>query len=256
MMNQKFKVEKIIKKANRYYVYFDNEQDAILLNEDKMVEFRIYNQKIFNYEDFNKIKASQNEVKYFNKVLNYINYKPRTKKEIQTYLDNLHIDEKMSELIITKLEKMQYINDYRYTISFINEYIEKKKGKNLIIHQLEKRGIQKDLINQIIINYSSDVEYQNALEIVNKLKEKNQKFPIKKQHILAKNKLLNDGFNYDIIQRVINNIDFIDCSFDNLEKDYQKLLNKKLDQSIIIQRLIYKGYDYNSIKQIIQKENE
>ena len=89
MSNDKeYKVLKVIKKGKKYLVYFDNYEEEVILNEDKLVEFRIIQNAIYSNTEFKKIIKGEKEVKYYEKVINYINFKPRTKKEVEEYLKN------------------------------------------------------------------------------------------------------------------------------------------------------------------------
>ena len=48
------------------------------------------------------------------------------------YLKNLEASETQINTLIKKLESISYINDERYTESFVSEYIRKKKGSKYI----------------------------------------------------------------------------------------------------------------------------
>ena len=54
---QEYKVLKVIKKGKKYFVYFDNYDEELILNEDKIVEFRIIQNAIYLKKDFNKIRS-------------------------------------------------------------------------------------------------------------------------------------------------------------------------------------------------------
>ena len=253
---KEYKVLKVIKKGKKYLVYFDNYEDEIILNEDKLVEYRIIQNAIFVSKDFNKIKKAANEVKYYEKVVNYINFKPRTKKEVYEYLKNLEASETQINTLIKKLKDISYINDERYTESFIFEYIRKKKGSKYIEQTLEQKGIEKDLIYKYLDNYSKELETENAIDVANKYAKSITKNPIKKQRIQINNKLISEGYPYDIINKVLYTIELVDESKDLLEKEYLKLKNKEEDKNKIIQKLLAKGFEYSSIKEIINNNLE
>ena len=59
MINEKeYKVIKVLKKGKKYLVYFDNFDDEIILNEDKIVEYRIIQNAVFSSKEFSKIKKA------------------------------------------------------------------------------------------------------------------------------------------------------------------------------------------------------
>lgn len=255
-MDQEYKVIKIIKKGKKYLVYFDNYENEVMLNEDKLVEYRIMVNSIYSKQEFNKIIKGEKEVKYYEKVINYINFKQRTKKEVYEYLKDQEATENQINSLIKKLERIAYIDDERYTKSFVSEYIRKKKGKKYIYQTLENKGVDKKIIEENIEIYSYEQEYENGMDIAKKLSKTISKNPLKKQKLQISNKLLVDGYSYDIINRVLTNIELVDESLDTLKKEYDKLLLKETDKNKIIQKLLVKGFDYSSIRQIINNYDE
>ncbi len=255
-MEQIYKVIKIIKKGKKYLIYFDNYDDEVILNEDKLVEYRIIVNNEYTKSEFNKIIKGEKEVKYYEKVVNYINFKQRTKKEVYQYLKDLDASESQIKSLIKKLISIAYIDDERYIVSFLSEYIKKKKGKKYIIQTLENKGIDKNLIDKYIDSYTYDIEYNNAMEVSYKLAKTITKNPTRKQKLQINNKLLTDGYSYEIINKVLTNIELIDESLTTLEKDYDKLIQKENDKNKIIQKLLAKGYEYSSIRQIMNNYEE
>ena len=246
-----YKVSKIRVKNKKYYISFDQYENEIILTEDQMVEFRIIVGHTFSSKEFHKIKNSEKMSLYYNKVLHYIDFKPRSKKEVYNYLLNLDVDEKSINEIIQKLIKIQYLDDERYAQSYILELIRKSKGRLYILQNLLNKGIDQELIQKYLNEYSFDEEKKNALKIVNKFISSIQKNPIKKQKMQITNKLLQEGYSFDIINYVLGEIEWTDNSNALLVKEYQKLLNKEIDQNKIIMKLLNKGFDYQDIKKII-----
>ena len=80
-VNNDIKVVKISKKNKKYIVTFSNEIE-LTVTEDQIVEYRIVKDKVFTKDLIEEIKASGNLSTYFNKTLNYINFKPRTEAEV------------------------------------------------------------------------------------------------------------------------------------------------------------------------------
>ena len=81
-----YKVSKIVRKGTKYLVFFNNQDDFLTLNEDQIVEYRIIVGNSFNKKDYQKIKHSEKLATSYNKVLHYIDFKPRTTKEVKDYL--------------------------------------------------------------------------------------------------------------------------------------------------------------------------
>lgn len=74
-----------------------------------------------------------------------ISLKDRTKKELQTKLNEKYFNTKMVQKTVQKLEELGYINDLDYTISYINN---RKYGKNRISYNLFQKGINRETIDK------------------------------------------------------------------------------------------------------------
>ena len=247
-------VKKVTKKGKKYLVEISNIEEELVLSEDLIVEYRIIVGTIFDKKTFNKIKKSEKEVLYYNKVLHFIDFKPRTKKEVEEYLKKLEVPLEQIGLIIKKLIKIAYIDDERYAKSYVLESIRKLKGKNYIIQSLSLKGIDKELALKYVDEYcDKETERENALKITRKLILTISKNPLKKQKVQINNKLMIEGYSYDIINYVLSNIELIDESEELLIKEYNKLLLKETDKNKIIQKLLNKGFEYSNIRKIIEK---
>lgn len=249
-----YKVKKITKKGKKYLVLFENVEEEVILSEDLIVEYRIIVGSIFDKKTFNKIKKCEKEVLYYNKVLHYIDFKPRTKKEVEEYLIKLEVPTEQIEKMIKKLMNISYIDDERYAKSYVLESIRKLKGKNYIIQSLLNKGISKEIsLKYLEEEYDRDIERDNAMKVATKLSLTITKNPLKKQKLQISNKLMMEGYSYDIINYVFANIELLDESSELLIKEYNKLLLKGFDKNKIIQKLLTKGFEYSEIRKNIEK---
>ena len=247
------KILKVVKKGKKYLVYSSENEDPITFTEDSLVSNRVFKDKIFEIDEWNLIIKKKEQSFIFDKVLHYIDFKPRTTKEVVKYLKEKDIDEESIDEIILRLKDIKYLDDEKYMISYIDESIRNCKGPNLIIHQLEQLGIDKSIIKSSLLNYTSEQQYDNAYLVASKYQRQNLKYPTNKQKELIYQKLIRSGYYHETINRVLNNLEYCDDSLENLEKEYCKLLNKNADRQKIIGSLLSKGYRYEDIKKVINK---
>lgn len=249
----KVEILKVLKKGSKYLVTTNVDIETIIFSEDCIVKYYIFNHQQFNINEWNQIKEENQLLIIYNKVIKYIDYKPRTIYEVKKYLDKYHLDNEQCEYIINKLQQINYLNDNYYIDTYIDECIRKKMGPNKIINHLIILGIDSSLINDKIKIYDDTLQYNNAISLVDKNINNYSKYPMRKQKELISNKLYNNGYNHHIISQVINNLDLIDNSNEYLELEIEKLINKNINQSKIISLLIQKGYKYEDIIKVINK---
>ena len=130
---------KIIKKIQRNKLYLDNEE---IMDVSPLIRQK-YNLKVND-----DIESLYDDISYeasLEKGIFIISLKDRTKKELQTKLNEKYFNAKMVQKAVQKLEELGYINDLDYTISYINN---RKYGKNRISYNLFQKGINRETIDK------------------------------------------------------------------------------------------------------------
>ena len=249
-------IKKVVAKGKKYLVYINDEEEGISFTEDQIVNNRIVKGNSFYEQEWKKIVKSLDEGKLFDKALKYIDYKPRTEKEVIDYLEEHDATPLMIKNIIKRLKSINFIDDDRYARIFIEEEINHQKGPNAIRHVLYTKGITDDIIDKYLTNYDDDYLFENALDMGRKTLKTVVGLPLVKQKESVYTRLYRMGYDYSIINRVLAILEYSELDFSKLEKDYLKLKSKEEDQNKIIQKLLAKGYNYSDIKKFISEIDE
>mgnify|MGYP000009449235 CR=1 FL=1 len=233
-VNKTYTIKEVVKNGKKYYLRFEEIDEDYLVNEDQIVSYRLIKGNVLDQKTYKTLMTDVNNTVYYNKALHFIDFKPRTKKEINEYLTKFQLDESTINKIIKKLEKIGFIDDERYANRYTEELIRKGKGKKAIYNLLIKKGIEQDLINENLSKYEKDDEFANALRIAEKLVKPESDYPIKKQKMQLIEKLLREGYGQDAINYAMSNITFTDNSQERLIKEYEKLQDKNIEKEKII----------------------
>lgn len=133
------------------------------------------------------------------KILKYISFKKRTENEIRLKFNKV-INQELLDDAIEELKENGYIDDNKYIVRAINEFM---ALKNLSIkeikYKLMTKGINKNLIDNYISNNKDtlvDYELQSAKNIA--IKKSN----VEKEEI--KNYLMKKGFTLDSIEEALD----------------------------------------------------
>lgn len=249
----------LMPKSKKYLVSTnDVDNDEIKVDEDTIIKYGIFKGKEFSEKDFKKILKEIEIQKLFNKCLNYLSYQTRSKHEIYAYLDKQNKDKKYSQSdfisIVIKLTNLGYVDDNKYTKEIIS-YYRTKKGKDYIYNFLKDKQISTDVIEQELENY--DDEEEIAYQIIDKIQAQYRKYPLNKQRVMIRQKLLRDGFSNASINYAMDRITLIDESDNSLERDIIKLKKKYEGKDLseyerkkkIISSLLNKGYNYSKISE-------
>ncbi len=181
-----------------FQVVFDNDQ-KFLISSSLIIEGNLQIDQFFSTEEYLKFESAALIDKNYLKCLNFIAYRQRTTKEIQTYLMKFNLDQLIIESIIKKLQQNNFLNDNHFIEAFINDSLNLNlRSIKMIRFNLLKKGFKKSEVDKILINYD-DQEILKKL-ILKKQKIKNYQNP---QKLI--NYLLNQGFDYQQIKTALSN---------------------------------------------------
>lgn len=259
----KIVIESISQKKNSKKFVVKTSEEEYVMTEDTIIKFHIFKDKEFSKMDFKKIIYDIKINESFNKVLNYLNYGPRSEYEIRLYIQKNDKEKTLKvkdyNEIIARLRSLNYVNDELYAKQIV-DYYKATKGKNYIKQYLREKRVDNSIIENSILLIEDDEEIEIALKIANKYVQTIRKYPFKKQKEMTMNKLLRSGFSSNLITKIISKIEFIDESDFSLKKDYLKIVKRleKKDMSsyekkqYILNSLLAKGYEYKNINNIIK----
>ena len=259
-----FKVTNLVKKGKNYLITIKDEikEYVFKVSEDLIIEYRLLVGKEFDQKEFNSLVNAINKDAYYQKVLNYALFKPRTKKEIFTYLDKLKIED--YGYYLNKLEKLKLIDDLLYAENYINDAFNfKRVGPRKITDDLKLKGIKNELININLNKFKNKTHLENLeFWLEKKLRTLNNK-PFYQTQKMLMNFLINKGFDYEDVTSVVNqNQEKIKKEINEDEiiikeikylttKYHKKDLKVSLNQ-YLINKLLAKGYQYSIIKKHLE----
>lgn len=142
----------------------------------------------------------------------YCAYQERCTHEVNQKLHEWGVDETRIPKIIEKLSNENFINDQRFTETFVRSKFRLKKwGRNKIAYELRLKKIPASMISECLQNIN-DEEYQDTIQILltQKTKEIKEKDLYKKKQKLVR-LLVSRGFEAELIYgnlKITNNKNF------------------------------------------------
>ena len=248
---------KKIKTTNDYVMLFIDE-DKIMVSIDDYFKYALQNKKEIDQELFDTLKYNEKVLKAYRSCLRKISIKDYSINQIRKNLYSYEINKEDIEDIINKLISYGLLDDNKYCLNKAVYYDKVLYSHKIIKQKLLKDGISEEMINNNLI-YDYDREYEKASILANKyLKTINNKAKnAKRQSIL--NKLVNNGYSYDISKSICNNLEINNKNeLELLQKEYDKLLRKYQKKyegyelnSKIYNSLLLKGFNSQDIKKIV-----
>jgi regulatory protein len=147
-------------------------------------------------EEFKKLSADD---KLYNQALRYVAMRPRTRWEIQFYLERKKASPPLINVILNKLSKIELIDDRKYAEAFVHDrQLLRPTSRRKIIAELRKRRVADEVIQQV--TSVDEVSDQAALLAVIERKRRQSKYrdDTKLMQYLAR-----QGFGYDDIKTAL-----------------------------------------------------
>jgi regulatory protein len=135
--------------------------------------------------------------------LKFLSFRRRTEKQVREKLKKKEFDEKTIKATIDKLKEFDLINDLEFAFSWVKDRLAyKPRGKKLLKQELWKKGIKKDIIDQVTEELCQD-EDKSALELVEKVKKRYKDLEPKVARRRMFSLLLRRGFSYEISRQAL-----------------------------------------------------
>ena len=152
-----------------------------------------------------RLKGSQAEARAY--ALKLLSYRSRSRKELFERLRRKGFGSSQIKEAIENLEDAGLINDKDLAPELLRYSVEYKSfGKKGIRTFLSKRGIGRDLIDEVLSNHSPETEEKTAVGFVERKLENLKNYPedIKRQKL--RGMLRRRGFSWEVINRVVNSM--------------------------------------------------
>ena len=194
-------IKQQVKRTDRYSVYVDGEY-AFSLSEVALLESKLTSGTELTKAQVGEYRQLSAEDKLYNQTLRYVAMRPRSRWEVNFYLEHKkHASPALAETILNKLTKIGLIDDAKLAQALVNDRrLLRPASRRKIQAELKKKRISDQLIEQALGNEAED-EVQALKEVIAR-KRKLSKFQdddVKLMQYLAR-----QGFRYDDIKSALS----------------------------------------------------
>ena len=234
--------------------------EEIITYENVFTNFYLYVGKELLDSEIKKIKE-ENELYSLKKyLLNLINKKLYSQKEIEKKLLFKKVDKQTIDKLISYLKEFNFINDQKLIKILNEEYQLKLYGEKKILFNLQERGLPNNLIASL--SFDRENEIKKAKQLINQYLKKE----INKSSLKIKNDLyaylIRNGYSNEIAINLIEDKNYFSKKVDEaiLFKTLQKyVIIHKVDlfdstqKDKLIKRFLNRGFSINLINKGIKE---
>ncbi|MBR3833203.1 MAG: regulatory protein RecX [Lachnospiraceae bacterium] len=138
----------------------------------------------------------------FDKAVNLLAFKDRTVQEINIKLKEKGYSSEEVDEAVEKLSYYGYLNDQRYTISYFKDNAS-KKGKKLIVRELDQKGVDKNVIVDVLDDMN--IDELHVVEDIIKRRYASIDLEDDKAYRRLVGYFLRRGFSYDNVRKALRN---------------------------------------------------
>jgi len=151
-----------------------------------------------------------------NSAFHFVSFRPRSVREIRSFLikkiktPSSKSDEILDK-VMTRLKELDYANDEKFALWLIDSRQKHApRGIRAIRQELKEKGIEKELIEPLLVNYSSDSHIVSQLHLAKNAIQKKLHLWDRFPDIIRKKKmyefLIRRGFDGSTISSVIDEV--------------------------------------------------
>ena len=189
----------------RFNIFLDG-QFAFGADEDLVVERRLIVGKEIQKEDLGKFLEEAEIGKLMERMYKWFGVRMRSEWEVRQKFKILGkelVSDLIIEALINKLKQKGMLNDLEFAKAWV-ESRSKKKGKNALKAELFKKGINKEIIEEVLVS-SNENENQTAQKLLEKKMRLWKNLPEMEFKQKAFRFLVSRGFEYDLSKEIVEN---------------------------------------------------
>jgi regulatory protein len=194
------KIEKIKFKKNMFKIFFKDGKSLVVF-ADNIVKFGIKTGCDISKNEFKELVSYYKSNVAVSYALALVSKRSYSSQNLQIKLLQKGCEPEKVAKAIKELEELNYVNDKRFAKVYGDYLSQKGKGEFAIKAELEKQGIEKSLISDVLETIKTDMEsYERIIKI---LKTKFKKFSGKDKNEIrrAASFFLRRGFSYQDIAK-------------------------------------------------------
>lgn len=209
-------VESQKRNPKRFNLFLDGEF-AFGADEDLVVNRRLVVGKIINPEELEKILFEAEVGKLMERMYRLWNVRARSEKEVRDYLRNLsfkrkvkgqaEISDSVIDLLISKLKQKRLLSDEEFAKAWVEgRRRSKKKGKVALKQELFQKGIDREIIDEVLDQTTNEEEEELAKQALEKKIRTWRNLDSLELRTKAIEFLLRRGFEYGMVKGIIEKI--------------------------------------------------
>lgn len=196
-------VSKVERKGNKIKVTF-SDSTSISLSKEIFKNFPLSPGQSITSQTFELIQKENEYFEVKKSALRFLSIRNHSYKELERKLIKKNFNREFVHKVLNELIELKYLNDYSFAEQFYTELKNKLFGPLKIKNEMLKRGIDREIVDEITRDYfnDDDLQKQYILELLSKTKFP-KKISAKQELQKIYNHLTNRGFSHQPVMQAL-----------------------------------------------------
>lgn len=180
-------ITKVERKGKKVQLTF-SDSTTLKISSDIFKKYNFISGEELNEDSIERLRKENEFFEAKISALRFLSIRNHSRNELRQKLLRKKFSEEIIEKVLNELSQLSYLNDKKFAEQFFNELIGKHFGPLKIKNEMMKRGIDKQIMDEILRDYFNDENFQK--EVILNYLQKN-KFPKKIKSINDLQKIYN-----------------------------------------------------------------
>jgi regulatory protein len=146
----------------RVNIYLDGEYAFGL---DAVEAARLHKGQVLSEAEIAELKAQDERNRAFDRAVQFLSYRPRSRIEVERYLRGKSIDEVVRDDVIARLERAKYLDDEAFARFWLeNRERFRPRGERALRYELRQKGVSDEIIAHVLSDLDDEASAWRAVE--------------------------------------------------------------------------------------------
>jgi regulatory protein len=186
----------------RINVYLDG-RFSFGIDLENLVRLNLKTGEEYSEKEIKEIIKRAEFQKTYDKIVRYSTLRPRSKREVETWLKKYKVHESMHDELFSKLKRLELLNDTEFAKWWVEQRTAfRPRGKRALIAELRQKGIDRYVIDDVLSMADID-EKKMAKELLEKRKYRWERLDKLEARKKKSDFLARKGFGWEIIKQLV-----------------------------------------------------
>jgi regulatory protein len=146
----------------RVNVYLDG---TYAFGLDAMQAAQLRKGQVLSDEEIAALKAQDDRQRAFNLALRFLSYRPRSQFEVQRYLQDKAVADKVIQDVLSRLEQAGYVDDEAFARFWVeNREQFRPRSQRALKYELRQKGVSQVIISRVLTDLDDEAAAWRAVE--------------------------------------------------------------------------------------------